>query len=183
MTGRLPRKVVVGTTIFGRNPHPGLAERADELVRLVDSMAAESERLDLVVLPEAVLTPNAPLAPDRSVSLDDPAVLRLREAARRHRTYVLLGLDLAEDGSYANAAVLLDRDGAVAGISRAELVSSPGRRLVMSRRLRLPTPPQLGHCVGLHGRLQPWCRPTPSASDARSDRHRWSSRGRGAAAG
>lgn len=114
----MPRKVVVGTTVFGRNPHPGLAERADELVRLVDSMAAVSERLDLVVLPEAALTPNAPLAPDRSVSLDDPAVLRVREAARRHRTYVVLGLDLAEDGSYANAAVLLDREGSVAGIYR-----------------------------------------------------------------
>lgn len=117
----LPRKVVVGTTIFGAGPYPGsVAERADELVALVDSMAsaAGSSGLDLVVLPEAVLTPNAPLAPDRSVPLDDPAVLRLREAARSHRTYVVLGLDLAEDGSYANAAVLLDRAGSVAGIYR-----------------------------------------------------------------
>ncbi|MEQ7127975.1 carbon-nitrogen hydrolase family protein [Actinopolymorpha sp. B11F2] len=127
--GDLPRKVVVGTTVFGAAaPYPGLAGRAEELAALVDEMAARAVEawpkrgLDLAVLPEAVLTPNADQASDRSVRLDDPAVDRLRGLARRHRTYLLLPLDLAEDGpagpSYANAAVLLDRRGEVAGIYR-----------------------------------------------------------------
>jgi predicted amidohydrolase len=78
--------------------------------------------LDLVVLPEAVLTPNADRAADRSIALDDPAVARMRELASRYGTYLVLPLDLVEHRpagpAYSNAAVLLDRDGEVAGLYR-----------------------------------------------------------------
>jgi predicted amidohydrolase len=121
--------VVVGTTVFGSAaPYPGLAVRCDELAALVEEMAARAEEawpghgLDLAVLPEAVLTPNADQAADRSIRLDDPAVDRFRALARRHETYLVLALDLAEDGpagpSYANAVAVLDRQGEVAGIYR-----------------------------------------------------------------
>ncbi len=127
--GSLPRKVIVGTTVFGSvGSYPGLAERAIELTALVDEMARRAAEmspdgaLDLAILPEAVVTPNDEDPADRSIGLDDPVVDHFRELARRHRTYLLLPLDLAEDTGvgtvYANAAVLLDRRGDVAGIYR-----------------------------------------------------------------
>ena len=135
-TARLPRKVVVGTTIFGggRN-YPGLAERARELSELVDRMADQAKAswdgsgrlgqgLDLAVLPETVLTPNAELPEDRSIGMDHEVLDVLRAAARRHRTYVIVPLDLREPDSpptapaYSNAAVLLDRQGEVVGTYR-----------------------------------------------------------------
>ena len=123
-----PRKVVVGTTIFGSGrPYPGLAERATQLCGLVDEMALQATAtprgvLDLAILPEAVLTPNAVEASERSVPLDDPVFETFRALARRHRTYLVVPLDLEEPGRsgpvYSNAAVLLDRAGEVSGIYR-----------------------------------------------------------------
>ncbi|MGW0228106.1 carbon-nitrogen hydrolase family protein [Actinopolymorpha singaporensis] len=128
---RLPRKVVVGTTIFGGGrTWPGLAERAGELSALVDRMAVQAKEswgrhgLDLAVLPETVLTPDAGLPADRSIGTDDEVFDVLRAVARRHHTYVIVPLDLRDAGrspatpAYFNAAVLLDRDGEVAGIYR-----------------------------------------------------------------
>ncbi|MFD2082662.1 Predicted amidohydrolase [Actinopolymorpha cephalotaxi] len=128
---RLPRKVVVGTTIFGGGRgYPGLAERARELSALVDRMAVRAKEswdghgLDLAVLPEAVLTPDAELPADRSIGMDDEVLDVLRETARRHRTYLIVPLDLREPEpspaapAYSNAAVLLDRQGEVAGTYR-----------------------------------------------------------------
>ena len=123
----LPRKVVVGTTIFGAGrAYPGLAARAAELAGLVDEMARQAGRfpggLDLAVLPEAVLTPNADSAAERSIRLDDPVVDTFRALARRHHTYLLLPFDLDEGHAgppaYANAAVLFDRAGEVVGTYR-----------------------------------------------------------------
>lgn len=125
----LPRKVVVGTVIFGAGgDYPGLPERAGELGALIDEMAARAARrwpgrgLDLVVLPEAVLTPNAVLAQDRSIAADDPVLAAFRGLARRHRSYLVVPLDLVEatpSGSvYSNAALLLDRRGELVGTYR-----------------------------------------------------------------
>ncbi|MET9023810.1 carbon-nitrogen hydrolase family protein [Actinopolymorpha sp. NPDC004070] len=128
---RLPRKVVVGTTIFGGGrAYPGLAERARELSALVDRMAVQAKEswdgngLDLAVLPETVLTPDAELPADRSIGMDDEVIDVLRAVARRHHTYVIVPLDLRDPGpspatpAYSNAAVLLDRYGEVAGTYR-----------------------------------------------------------------
>jgi predicted amidohydrolase len=121
--------VVVGTVIFGAGgDHPGLPERARELGALVDELAARAERawpgrgLDLVVLPEAVLTPNADLAKDRSIPVDHPVLDSFRELARRHRSYLVVPLDLVEPTRagpvYSNAALLLDRSGELVGTYR-----------------------------------------------------------------
>ncbi|GAA2756449.1 carbon-nitrogen hydrolase family protein [Actinopolymorpha rutila] len=132
-TTRLPRKVVVGTTIFGGGrEYPGLAERARELSELVDRMAAQArtswdgpgQGLDLAVLPETVLTPDAELPADRSIAMGDHAFDVLRAAAQRHHTYLIVPLDVREPGpsptvpAYSNAAVLLDRRGHVVGTYR-----------------------------------------------------------------
>lgn len=124
MIARGPRKVVVGTAVFGGGrPFPGVAERAAEVSSLVAEMAAAASGtsrggLDLVVLPELVASPPGPVAAVRALSLGDPVFGVYRAVARRHGTYLVVTLDLAEDGAVSNAAVLLDRAGAVAGVYR-----------------------------------------------------------------
>lgn len=116
-----PRKVLIGTVVHEPTPpYPGALDRAGELARLVDSMAAQAggRRLDLVVLPETVLTDRAGPAAERALRLEDPAVHALGAVARRHQTYLVAGLDIAETGRFFNAAVLFDRSGAIAGIYR-----------------------------------------------------------------
>jgi acetyl esterase/lipase len=126
---RPPRKVVVGTTIFGPyGEYPGLDRRLKELAGLVDAMARQatekypSRGLDLAILPETTVTANRGPAPARAVPLDGPVRETFAGLARRHHAYIIAPLDLAERGprgtTYANAAVLFDRKGEVAGIYR-----------------------------------------------------------------
>ena len=119
-----PRKVTVGSVMhdmFG--PYPGLEERLAELTGLVDRMAEAARALsgtglDLAALPEtAVNDLRAGSAAEVSVPLDGPVLDAFAACARRNRCYVVVPLYLAE-GHFSNAAVLLDRDGAVAGIYR-----------------------------------------------------------------
>jgi predicted amidohydrolase len=137
--GHPPRKVVVGTVIFGPyGKYPGLEERLKVLSGLVDAMAGEAARtypgrgLDLAVLPETCVTDNQGPASQRAIPLRGPVLDNFGELARRHKTYLVVPLDLVEEGSsgpvYSNAAVLLDRQGAVAGIYRkAHPVALVGR--------------------------------------------------------
>jgi len=124
-----PRKVVVGNVIYGPyGDYHGLEERIKVLSGFVDAMAAEAIKaypgygLDLAVLPETTVTNTRGRASERAVPLHGHALESFSALARRHRTYLVVPLDLAEDGSsgpiYSNAAVLLDRQGAVAGIYR-----------------------------------------------------------------
>lgn len=115
-----PRKVTVATTIFGpTGAYPGPMARAGELTTLVDAMAERAEDgLDLVVLPETVLTTTAGPAADRALPMEHLAVQALGDVARRHSTYLVLGMDIAESGRFFNAAVLFDRGGQIAGIYR-----------------------------------------------------------------
>src|SRR5262245_57991811 len=60
---RLPRKVVVGTAIFGPyGEYPGLDARMRELGKLFDAMAVQAAKtysgrgLDLAILPETTVT-------------------------------------------------------------------------------------------------------------------------------
>ena len=73
---RPPRKVIVGTTVFGPyGKYPGLEERLDELCDLVDEMAALTAKrypgrgLDLSILPESAATATSGPAHDRAVPL------------------------------------------------------------------------------------------------------------------
>jgi predicted amidohydrolase len=124
-----PRKVLVGTVIFGPyGRYEGLGQRMKELSGLVDSMAAEAERryqgrrLDLAVLPETTVTTREGPASERAVPLDGPVLETFGSLARRHKTYLVVPLDLAESTGagtiYTNSAVLFDRQGKVAGIYR-----------------------------------------------------------------
>ncbi|MFC1509566.1 carbon-nitrogen hydrolase family protein [Candidatus Omnitrophota bacterium] len=137
-SGQLPpRKVVIGTAIHGYYgvKYPGLDQRLTEVEGLIDEVARECGRkypddgLDLVVLPEEIITiGKGRTAKTRSVRLEGPVLDRMGGKARQYNTYIIVPLDLAEaDGTSANAAVLLDRKGEVAGIYRkVHLVASPG---------------------------------------------------------
>jgi predicted amidohydrolase len=124
-----PRKVVVATSMFGPYGRwPGLAARLGELGDLIDRMAEEAgalhpgRRMDLAVLPEDAVCGGRPgTAAERSVPLEGPVLQSMGTKAREHGTYVVVPLFMAEPGrrgAYSNAAVLVDRTGAVAGIYR-----------------------------------------------------------------
>jgi predicted amidohydrolase len=73
-------------------------------------------------LPETTLTSQDGPASRRAVPVQGLVLETFGALARRHKTYLVIPLDLVEDGVsgpvYSNAAVLLDRRGAVAGIYR-----------------------------------------------------------------
>ena len=123
---RPPRKVVVGTAIFGPyGKYPGLDERLKVLGGLIDEMARQAAAkypgrgLDLAILPETTVTSTSGPASRRAVPLDGPVRETFGALARKHKTYIVAPMDLAEEGpegtSYSNAAVLFDRKGEVAG--------------------------------------------------------------------
>jgi len=125
--GAGPRKVVVGTAMhdmFG--PYPGLDARLSELAALVDAMAEQAAsqlqgaRLDLAALPETAVTGElrGPVS-TVAVPLEGKVLEVMGGAARRAGCYVVVPLYLAEgDGTYSNAAALLDRAGSVVGVYR-----------------------------------------------------------------
>lgn len=71
----------------------------------IDKAAAEGAQL--VVFPEYLLG---------RITVPGPTTEKLAEAARRHRVYVIAGCwELFGDGTYANTALIFDRDGKIAG--------------------------------------------------------------------
>ena len=124
-----PRKVVVGTSMYAMwGTYPGLEKRLEALGEIVDEMASKvaeihpGAALDLAVLPEdAVCGGREGPAAERSVPLEGPVLDTMGAKARQHMTYLVLPMFMVEDeeqGVYSNAAVLLDRNGEVAGIYR-----------------------------------------------------------------
>ena len=125
---KLPRKVIVGTEISGYDviltfPLEMRFQRMDELV---DAMAAQAElnypgkRLDLAVLTEYFLTRNGDTAEQRAVTLEEVRP-RMAACAKKHGCYLIVPLVMKEEGTparYSNVAVLMDREGRVAGMYR-----------------------------------------------------------------
>ncbi|MEO7702536.1 MAG: carbon-nitrogen hydrolase family protein [Opitutus sp.] len=102
-------------------------QRLNFAARLIDDAAANAKKtgkgqLDLVVLPEfAVCRETGVTAAERSVELAGPVLDALGDKAREHHTWIVAPMTLRETGEKAcvsNAAVLLDREGRVAGIFR-----------------------------------------------------------------
>jgi predicted amidohydrolase len=125
---RLPRKVLIGTEISGYDviltfPLEMRLQRMDELV---DAMAAQAEvsypgkRLDLAVLTEYFLTRPGETAEQLAVSLEEVRP-RMAACAKKHGCYLIVPLVMREEGTpvrYSNVAVLMDREGQVAGMYR-----------------------------------------------------------------
>jgi len=136
-----PRKVVIGTVIHGYYgvPYPGLDKRLSEVENLIDKIADEvkkkypGEGLDLVVLPEEIITVGkGKTAKERAVPLKGPVLDCMGKKARQYSTYLIIPLDLAEDnGTFSNAAALLDRTGKVVGIyCKVHLVAPLGSEIL-----------------------------------------------------
>jgi predicted amidohydrolase len=124
-----PRKVVVGTVIYGPyGKYSGLDDHLKTMASHVESMARAAAQtypgrgLDLAVLPETTVTDTNGMASERALPLKGPVLDTFAPLARRHKSYIVVPLDLAEQGVtgtvYSNAAVLIDRKGDVAGIYR-----------------------------------------------------------------
>lgn len=125
---RLPRKVLVGTEVSGYDlilklPLEMRLQRMDELV---DSMAAQAtlnypgKQLDLVVLTEYFMSRPGDTLEHKAVRLEE-VQSRIAACAKSHGCYMVVPFILNEGGSpalYSNAAVLMDREGRVAGIYR-----------------------------------------------------------------
>ena len=126
---RPPRKVIVATAMYGPyGKYPGLDERLNELSGIVDDMAQRAKqqypgrRLDLAILPETTVTSTLGPARDRAIPLKGKVQETFSALARKHETYILMSLDMAEEGPKgpfcSNSAVLFDRRGEVVGIYR-----------------------------------------------------------------
>ncbi len=87
--------------------------------RLEQELGAHPDA-ELAVFPELYLTGyELPGAAGMALSERDQPVHDLRESAGRHQTALIVGLiERTVDGAVANAAVCIDRDGALAGIYR-----------------------------------------------------------------
>ena len=135
---RPPRKVIVGTVIFGPyGKYNGREERMKELTGFIDAMAADAikkypgQGLDLAILPETTLTSRVGPASQRAIPMEGLVLETFGALARRHKSYLVVPLDLVEQSTsgpvYSNAAVLFDRQGMVAGIYRkVHPVAAPG---------------------------------------------------------
>jgi predicted amidohydrolase len=115
--------------------YPGLDPRLEALAGFVDQMAAEAHRkyqvgLDLVVLPESAVTGEPRGDPaTHAIPLQGKVIEAMGAVARKHRTYVIVPMGLAEDpehGIYRNVGVLLDRQGSVVGIYRKVYLAGGG---------------------------------------------------------
>lgn len=119
-----PRKVIIASTLarFAGS----LDTRLTLASRLIDD-AAQAARTkyanrgpDLIVFPEfALIHEGGTTAAERAVELAGPVLERLGAKAREHHAWIVLPMILKEPGATGlirNAAVLLNRSGAVAGI-------------------------------------------------------------------
>lgn len=123
-----PRKVIVGTAMqsfWGQ--YPGLRNRLDQLVGIVDQMAAQAKQaygrgLDLAILPEVAITGEAgDDAVAHSVAFEGEAKDTFTRKAREHNCYIVVPsylLDSKEKKLCSNAAVLVGRKGEMLGTYR-----------------------------------------------------------------
>jgi predicted amidohydrolase len=125
---QLPRKVLVGTEITGYDSIEKftLEQRFQRMDDYVDAMQLQAnfkypgKRLDLVLLGEYFMARGKEKLAENAIRLDE-VVPRIAACAKRHDCYLVVPLVLREDGSterYSNAALLMGRDGKVAGIYR-----------------------------------------------------------------
>ena len=125
---RLPRKILVGTEITGYDliEKYSLEQRLQSMDQYVDAMELQAKikypgkGLDLVLFGEYFMANGKEALAQNAIRLDE-VVPRISACAKRHGCYLVVPLVLREDGPverYSNAALLMGRDGKVAGIYR-----------------------------------------------------------------
>jgi len=122
----LPRKIVVASALVD------LAGSVETRLRLASNLLDEAAKqaakrlggrgLDLMVFPEfAICQETGTTAAERAVPVAGPVLDVLGAKAREWHTWIIVPMTLREDDAgktISNAAVLLNRDGRVAGIFR-----------------------------------------------------------------
>ena len=122
---QLPRKVIVGTTMTRwYSEYPGLEVRLQQIGKLLDEMAAESQSkygrsLDVALFTEyAVTAGKAGTANQVAVPVEETIERSLGEMAKRHRCNLVVGgvfRDGAGGKTCTNAAIVIDRTGRLVG--------------------------------------------------------------------
>ena len=103
MTDKIGRPVRITSLSFANG------RTLDEVLALVEAEGARGP--DLIALPETFMGQNdATREP-----LDGPTITALAALARKHRTYIVAPIDRSDGERRVNTAVLLDREGQVAG--------------------------------------------------------------------
>jgi predicted amidohydrolase len=110
----LPRRLVRVAVIDSRPGHAGAVEdNARHYASEIDKACAGLAGPDIIVLPENF---NRSEVKDNPViSLDSEYLRILGEAARRNRVYLTGSIRATHDGAVFNTAILLDRQGRLAG--------------------------------------------------------------------
>lgn len=99
------------------------------LARL-ESLLGEHRDVQVAIFPELYLQGYQPSrAQEVAIPAEGPQIERVRAAARRHHTAVIVGFaERLHDGQVANSAVCIDGDGTLAGVHRKSQLFGEGER-------------------------------------------------------
>ena len=111
------RKARVATIHHKVKGSKSAQENRDIFLELVDQAATRDP--DIICLPEGITVVGNPLDySEVSESIPGPSTRQLGAAAKRHNTYIVAGIYEREGDLIYNTAVLLDRNGELAGTYR-----------------------------------------------------------------
>jgi predicted amidohydrolase len=112
----MPRKIQVTTVSIPPQAQNSLEQNRQRALALLD--AACAHRPDLVCLPETMLHVGIGRTawPEGVERMSGSFLEEMAERARRHRTYIVGSLYMQDGGCYPNRAVVIDRNGEIAGI-------------------------------------------------------------------
>lgn len=109
-----PRTVTVATVKFQPHGTGSAAENVRQFVELMDR--AVPEKADVILLPEGMTVAGTGKSDaDVAEPLPGPTTTRLAEVARRRHAWIIAGLYEREAPAVYNTAVVIDRDGRLAG--------------------------------------------------------------------
>src|SRR5258706_790757 len=108
------RKVAIASINFRPQQAPSAAENVDRFVKVVDHLI--HTQTDVILLPEGItVVGTGKTYADVAETIPGDATRRLGELAKRHHSYVAAGIYEREGAAVYNTAVLIDRDGSLAG--------------------------------------------------------------------
>lgn len=111
----MPRKVKVVTTCMGGVRKKTVDENREHMLGILDLACAQKP--DIVCLPENFATVGSDEAlAQKAEPIPGPTTDACAKRAREHRTYIVCPLTNERSGKFHNSAVILDRDGQVAGV-------------------------------------------------------------------
>ena len=117
-TSDMHERNVVIAAFHGAPPAPSTPEQARSFwADQIDAAMNMKQRPDLVLLPEAINTASmpVPVIEDLAEPIPGPTFEMLARKAKEHGTYISTTIYEQDDGLVYNTAVLIDRDGMLAG--------------------------------------------------------------------